>query len=78
LTTFYGLVLSPRLKKIPLNLVSQFAALGANVPAFVNILKVTVLPRITTLGPNNKPKKFKVGSKFDYILNFSHAWKVNS
>jgi hypothetical protein len=30
------------------------------------------------LGPNNKLKKLKVGTQFDCILNFSHAWKVNS
>ncbi len=36
----YGLVLDPRLKKrIPSNLGSQFATLGANVPAFISILK---------------------------------------
>jgi hypothetical protein len=36
----YGLVLAPRLKKrIPSNLGSQFATLGPNVPAFVNILR---------------------------------------
>jgi hypothetical protein len=35
----YGLVLGPRLKKrIPLNLGSQFATLGSNVPAFINNL----------------------------------------
>ncbi len=36
---FYGLVLAPRLKKrIPSSFGSQFATLGANVPAFINIL----------------------------------------
>jgi hypothetical protein len=36
----YGLVLAPRLKKkrIPSNLRGRFATLGANVPAFINIL----------------------------------------
>jgi len=35
----YGLVLAQRLKKrIPWHLGSQFATLGANVPAFINIL----------------------------------------
>jgi hypothetical protein len=35
----YGLVLAPRLKQgIPSNLRGQFATLGANVPAFINIL----------------------------------------
>jgi len=35
----YGLVLAPRLKKrIPSNFGSQFATLGANVPAFIYIL----------------------------------------
>jgi hypothetical protein len=35
----YGLVLAPRLeKKIPSNLGGQFATLGANVSAFINIL----------------------------------------
>jgi hypothetical protein len=34
-----GLVLAPRLKKgLPSNLGSQFATLGANVAAFINIL----------------------------------------
>jgi hypothetical protein len=38
----YGLVLAPRLKKrMPWNLGSQFATLGPNVPAFVNILRST-------------------------------------
>jgi hypothetical protein len=36
-----------------LNLGSQFATLGANVPAF-----------ISNLEPNNKPKLLKVGPKF--------------
>ncbi len=50
----YGLVLAPRLKKrIPSTLGSQFATLGANVPAF-----------ISNLGPNDKPKMLKVGPKF--------------
>jgi hypothetical protein len=44
---------------------SQFATLGANVPAFVNILKVNVLALITNWGPNNKPKKLEVGTKFE-------------
>jgi len=35
----YGLVLAPRLKKrIPSNLGGQFATLGANVAAFIDIL----------------------------------------
>jgi hypothetical protein len=35
----YGLVLASRLKKrIPLNLGRQFATLGANVPAFIDVL----------------------------------------
>jgi hypothetical protein len=35
----YGLSLAPRLKKrIPLNLGSQFATLGANVSTFINIM----------------------------------------
>ncbi len=35
----YGLVLAPRLKKeVSLNLGGQFATLGANVSAFINIL----------------------------------------
>jgi hypothetical protein len=35
----HGLVLAPRLKKvIPSNLGGQVATLGANVPAFINIL----------------------------------------
>jgi hypothetical protein len=47
----YGLLLAPRLKKrIPQDLGSQFATLGANVPAF-----------ISNFGPNNKPKMLKVG-----------------
>jgi hypothetical protein len=50
----YGLVLAPRLKKRILStLGSQFATLGANVPAF-----------ISNLGPNDKPKMLKVGPKF--------------
>jgi hypothetical protein len=44
---------------------SQFATLEANVPAFVNILKVNVLAIITNLGQNKKPKKLRVGTKFD-------------
>jgi hypothetical protein len=35
----YGLVLAPRPKKrIPSNLGGQFATLGVNIPAFINIL----------------------------------------
>jgi hypothetical protein len=50
----YGLVLAPRLKKrIASTLGSQFATLGANVPAF-----------ISNLGPNDKPKMPKVGPEF--------------
>jgi len=48
-----------------LNLGSQVATLGANVPTFVNILKVNFLALITNLGPNNKPKKLKDGTKFE-------------
>ncbi len=37
----YGLVLAPRLKKRKApNLGSQFATLGPNVPAFVNVLRL--------------------------------------
>jgi phage gpG-like protein len=47
----YGLLLASRLKKrIPRDLGSQFATLGANVQAF-----------ISNFGPNNKPKMLKVG-----------------
>jgi len=49
-----------------LNLGNQFVTLKANVPTFVNILKVNVVAVIINLGPNNKPKKLKVGTKFDY------------
>ncbi len=52
-----------------MNLGSQFATLGANVPAFVNILKVNVLAFITNLGPNKKPTKLKVGTKFHGYCN---------
>jgi len=48
------MVLATRLKKrIPLNLGSQFAALVANVVAF-----------ISNLGPDKKSKMLKLGSKF--------------
>jgi hypothetical protein len=55
----YGLVLAPRLKKkrIPMNLETQFTTLGAKVPSFINILMPMLLPFISNLGPNNKPKK---------------------
>jgi len=50
----YDFVLAPSLKKgIPMNLGSQFATLWANASAFIN-----------NLGPNNRPKFFKVGLKF--------------
>ncbi len=39
---------------------SRFATLGANVPAFINILNVNVLEFISHLRPNNKPKMLKV------------------
>jgi hypothetical protein len=42
-------------KWIPMNLESQF---GANVSSFSN---VNVLPFISNLGQNNKPKMLKVG-----------------
>jgi len=46
--------MAPRLKKrIPQDLGSQFATLGANVRAF-----------ISNFGPNNKPKTLKVAPKF--------------
>jgi hypothetical protein len=46
--------LAPRLKKrIPLNLGSKFAKLGAIVLAFINNLR-----------PNINPKMLKVGPKF--------------
>jgi hypothetical protein len=62
----YGLVLATRLKKgIPsLAFGSQFATLGANFPAFINILEVNVLAFISNLGPNNMPKMLKVGPQF--------------
>jgi hypothetical protein len=54
----YDFVLAPRLKKrIPMNLGSQFATLGANASAFSNILT-------NNLGLNNRPKILKVGIKF--------------
>jgi hypothetical protein len=52
----YGLVLAPRLKKgLPSNLRGQFAALGVNVPAFINILNVLAFS-ISNLGPILQPK----------------------
>jgi hypothetical protein len=42
---------------IPSNLGSQFATLGANVRAFIDILTTF----ISNLGSNNKPKMLKVG-----------------
>jgi hypothetical protein len=54
----YGLVLAPRLKKrIPLNLGSQFATLGANVPAFINILKTIFYHLLVTWGQTTSQKK---------------------
>jgi hypothetical protein len=47
-------------KRIPLNLGSQFATLGATVSSFI----IIVLAFINNLGPNNKPKMLKVGPKF--------------
>jgi hypothetical protein len=58
----YGLLLAPRLKKSkPSNLGSQFATLGADVPAFINILTSMFWHLLITWGPNNKPKMLKVG-----------------
>jgi hypothetical protein len=48
--------------RIPRNLGTQIATLGADVPAFINIL-VNVLAFIGNLGPNNKPKLLKNGPK---------------
>jgi hypothetical protein len=47
----YGLVLAPKLKKkrIPSNLGSQFATLGANVLAFINILSSMLKHLLVTL-----------------------------
>jgi len=54
----YDFVFASSLKKrIPMNLVRQFAILGANASAFINILT-------NNLGPNNRPKILKVGVKF--------------
>jgi len=56
------LVLALRVKKrIPSNLGSQFATLGVNVPAFINILTSMFLHFPSNLGPSNKPKLLKVG-----------------
>jgi hypothetical protein len=51
--------------RIPLNLGSQFATLGANVLAFIN-----------NLGPNNKPQMLKVGPKFfgPWLLSVKRAF----
>jgi hypothetical protein len=52
----------PKLQKsIPSNLGSQFATLGTNVPAFINILTSMFWHLLVTWGPNNKPKMLKVG-----------------
>ncbi len=41
----------------------QFATLGANVPAFLNIMTINVLAFISNLGPICNPKMLKVGPK---------------
>jgi hypothetical protein len=56
--------LNKKKKKKKKNLGSQFATLGANVPAFINILMSMFWHLLATLGPNNKPKMLKVGSEF--------------
>jgi len=54
-------------KRIPSNLGGQFATLGANVQAFINIL-MCVLTFINNLGPICKPKMLKVGPKLFWAL----------
>jgi hypothetical protein len=49
---------------IPTNLGTQFATLGANVPAIFNILTSNVLTFICNLGKNNKPKMLKLAPSF--------------
>jgi hypothetical protein len=48
--------------RIPRNVGTQFATLGADVPAFINIV-INVLAFISNCGPNNKPKMLKNGPK---------------
>jgi hypothetical protein len=60
----YSLVLALRLKKrIPSNLERQFATLGANIPALINILKSMFL-HLVELGAKHKPKMVQVGPSF--------------
>ncbi len=49
---------------------TQFATLGADVPAFINIL-VNVIAFIGNFGPNNKPKMLKNGPKVFSALTTS-------
>ncbi len=61
----YGLVLAPRLKKrIPSNLGSQFATLGTNVPAFINILMSMFQHLLVTWGQTTSPKCSKLAPSF--------------
>jgi hypothetical protein len=48
-------------KRIPSNLGGQFGTLGANVPAFIDML---TLAFTTNLGPIYNPKMLKVDPKF--------------
>jgi len=62
----YGLVLAPRLKtRIPSwNLGSQFATLGANVPAFIKCPDVNVLAFLVTWGQTTSQKCSKLAPSF--------------
>jgi hypothetical protein len=48
--------------RIPRNVGTQFATLGADVPAFINIV-INVLAFISNCGASNKPKMLKNGPK---------------
>ncbi len=61
----YGLVLALRLeKRIPSNLGSQFATLGTNVPAFINILMSMFQHLLVTWGQTTSPKCSKLAPSF--------------
>jgi hypothetical protein len=61
-------------KSIPSNLGSQFAMLGANVPAFINIVMSNVLAFLSDLMPKKEPKMLKFGPKFFSAMTPSVMW----
>jgi hypothetical protein len=61
-------------KKIPSNLGGQFATLGANVPAFINILTSMFSHLLVTWGQTTSQKCSKLAPSFFLALTPSVKW----